>query len=119
MRVSYAVLPALAAAANWSNWDGHQTCSPAKIVSVSSEADVVAAVTAAARANQTVKAPGFGHSFSGIALENGVLLNLVAPAQGAIQQLSATTVRTHAAVHLWELSGQLEHWNLSLPNLGV
>lgn len=65
-------------ALTWTNWDGQQSCSPSAIVNVTTVADVVAAVTAAA--GRPIRALGFGHSFSPIDLsDGGVLINLVPP----------------------------------------
>ena len=60
----------------WANWAGNQRCAPAAIAEPRDVDDLVAAVRRAARAGLRVKAVGAGHSFTPIAVTDGVQLRL-------------------------------------------
>ena len=60
----------------WRNWAGNQSMTPAMIERPASAEQVAQAVRRAAAAGRRVKAVGSGHSFTGIALTDGVLLDL-------------------------------------------
>jgi len=71
-----AMLAAAASAAEWYNWNRLQTCSPALYVQPSSESEVVDIINKARSKGQAIKVVGAGHSFSGITLTSGVMLQL-------------------------------------------
>ncbi|WP_326700395.1 FAD-binding protein [Streptomyces sp. NBC_01754] len=60
--------------ARWENWARTERATPDRTVSPSSTEEVATVVTAAAAAGSSVKAVGSGHSFSGIAVAEGVQL---------------------------------------------
>ena len=60
----------------WRNWAGNQTMAPAAVEHPASVDDVVRVVKSAAAAGRRVKAIGSGHSFTGVGLTDGVLVQL-------------------------------------------
>src|SRR2546421_11945683 len=60
----------------WRNWSRELHCTPAVVEHPASEAEVAAALEAAARAGQTVRVAGAGHSFSDVVPTDGRLLLL-------------------------------------------
>ncbi|MEV4258269.1 FAD-binding protein, partial [Spirillospora sp. NPDC049652] len=58
----------------WRNWAGNQTATPRRVTTPTSTDEVSAAVRAAAAEGQTVRMPGTGHSFTGAAVAEGVML---------------------------------------------
>lgn len=105
----------------WTNWAGTASCHPAELQRPTSTAEVAAAVAAAVRQGRTLKAVGAGHSFSQIALTDGVMLDLSAlcgldgidrdPNGGA-------RVRVRAGTRLADLNELLARQGLAMPNLG-
>ena len=61
-------------ARGWRNWAGNQRTDPVRTVVACETGDVVDAVQAAARDGLRVKALGSGHSFTAIAVPDGVAL---------------------------------------------
>ncbi|MDN6325829.1 MAG: FAD-binding protein, partial [Corynebacterium sp.] len=60
----------------WHNWSGGQTAEPFRLEQPETEADVIALVQRAAEEGRRVKAVGAGHSFTPVAVTDGVLVNL-------------------------------------------
>ncbi len=60
--------------ATWTNWSGLSTAHPTQEVSPHDAGEVVDAVVAARHQNLTVKMPGTGHSFTDIAVTDGLML---------------------------------------------
>jgi len=61
---------------SWSSWSGAVHCRPRALLTPTSEAEVAAAVRAAARDGATVRVAGTGHSFVPLCATDGVLLSL-------------------------------------------
>ena len=59
-------------AGSWRNWAGNQRTDPVRTVAAHDTGDVVAAVKDAARDGLRLKALGSGHSFTAIAVPDGV-----------------------------------------------
>jgi FAD/FMN-containing dehydrogenase len=66
----------VAVTAGWRNWVGNQTCSPARIAAPASEEEVAELVADAARRGLGVRVAGAGHSFTPVAVTDGLLLDL-------------------------------------------
>ncbi|HSD81582.1 MAG TPA: FAD-binding protein, partial [Solirubrobacteraceae bacterium] len=102
----------------WRTWSRDLWCEPAVAERPATTADVVAAVGRAAGAGLTVRAAGSGHSFTGAALTDGVLLLPdrltglvdVDPPSGRVRVRAGTTIR--------ELCALLADHGLALANLG-
>jgi L-gulono-1,4-lactone dehydrogenase len=105
-------------AAAWLNWAGNVTASPSRVVSPGSAAEVAAEISRAAADGMTVRMTGSGHSFTPVAVTDGVQLrpdNLTAiravdPAAG--------TVTVEAGCPLQVLNAFLLAHGLSLANMG-
>lgn len=102
----------------WDNWARTVHAEPARIVSVHNTEDVVAAVTAARAEGLRVKAVGSGHSFTGAAYTDGVLLDL-RPMTGLLQSDPVSgRVRVRAGTTLHDLNRLLDVVGLVLTNMG-
>jgi FAD/FMN-containing dehydrogenase len=66
----------VAVTASWTNWVGNQTCAPARVAAPESEDEVAELVADAARRGLAVRAAGAGHSFTPVAVTDGLLLDL-------------------------------------------
>ena len=105
-------------AAAWHNWAGNVTASPRRVVSPGSAAQVAAEVSRAATDGLTVRMIGSGHSFTPVAVADGVQLrpdNLT-----AIRSVdpAAGTVTVEAGCPLHVLNTTLLARGLSLANMG-
>ncbi|HYI53176.1 MAG TPA: D-arabinono-1,4-lactone oxidase [Microlunatus sp.] len=104
--------------ATWSNWSGLATAHPAQELTPHDSADVVEAVVTARDQNLTVKMTGSGHSFTDIAVADGILLRPDS-LRGIIGvDHDAMTVTALAGTPLHELNRALQRLDLSLHNLG-
>ncbi|RNM16077.1 D-arabinono-1,4-lactone oxidase [Nocardioides pocheonensis] len=103
---------------SWRNWAGLVSASPTEVRTPRDTDDVVAAVERARERRTTVKMPGTGHSFTGIAAPEGIMLS---PGQlsGIVavdrEQMTATAL---AGTPLRVLNASLETLGLSLHNMG-
>lgn len=100
----------------FTNWAGNQTATPFSIRQPSTEDELVAIVREALDSGRTVKAVGAGHSFTGIAMTNGVLVDLSAYDQ--VLSVDGSEVTVEAGIRLHALAEQLAKDGLALPNLG-
>ena len=104
--------------ATWTNWAGLATAHPTQELSPHDAGEVAEAVVAARHQNLTVKMPGTGHSFTDIALTDGLLLR-----PGSLRGIvgvdrDAMTVTALAGTPLHKLNTALERLDLSLHNMG-
>ena len=105
-------------AAAWRNWAGDERCAPAALTRPGSIEECSAALERAARDGLRVRAAGAGHSFSDIALSDGLMLSLDRLARVLDVDRSSGLVRVQAGITIRELSGQLAAHGLALENLG-
>ncbi|MEA2438001.1 MAG: L-gulono,4-lactone dehydrogenase [Thermoleophilaceae bacterium] len=96
----------------WSNWAGDQICAPAEVVEPSSEAELVEALAGASR----VRVAGSGHSFTDIALTDGLQVSL--RRMDRVLDSDGTLVRVQAGIRLRELGLELARRGLAMENLG-
>ncbi|PVW06213.1 FAD-linked oxidoreductase [Microbacterium sp. Gd 4-13] len=102
----------------WRNWGRSQKVRPHRIEFPADEGAVRRAVTAASARSLTVKAVGAGHSFSGIAVAAGIMLDL-RDLRGLIDvDTDRGRVRLRAGTRLWEIPALLAPYGLAMPNLG-
>ncbi len=104
--------------ATWTNWSRLSTAHPAQELSPHDAGEVVDAVLAARDQNLTIKMPGTGHSFTDIAITDGLLLR-----PGGLRGVvgvdrDAMTVTALAGTPLAELNQALEKLDLTLHNMG-
>ncbi|HEY0632569.1 MAG TPA: D-arabinono-1,4-lactone oxidase [Thermoleophilaceae bacterium] len=96
----------------WSNWAGDQVCAPASRVEPGSEDELVAALRGASRA----RVAGSGHSFTDIALTDGLHVSLRRMNQ--VLDSDGTLVRVQGGIRLRELGLELARRGLAMENLG-
>ncbi|ROS78793.1 D-arabinono-1,4-lactone oxidase [Cellulomonas sp. PhB143] len=105
----------------WTNWARTESARPARRAAPRDEAELSAQVAAAAAAGLHVRAVGAGHSFTGAAVTDGLMLSLdamarvhdVRPGPGG-----TTHVTVDAGMRLSRLNEALGTLGLAMPNLG-
>ena len=102
----------------WRNWSGLASARPVRVLSPATAAEVSEAVVAAAHHQLTVKMPGTGHSFTDIAVTQGLLLRPDRLRGITAVDRQAMTVTALAGTPLHELNASLEQLGLSLHNMG-
>ncbi|MFL6061679.1 MAG: D-arabinono-1,4-lactone oxidase [Marmoricola sp.] len=103
---------------SWRSWSGLTTTSPSEVLEPTSAADVVAAVDRARELGTTVKMPGTGHSFTGIAAPEGIMLSPTGLCGLVAVDKEKLTVTAQAGTPLHVLNSALESHGLSLHNMG-
>ena len=104
--------------ATWTNWAGNQRCAPASVEHPATEAELAAIVMDAAAAGERVKVVGAGHSFTGIALTDGRLVQLDRYRRVLSHDATAGTVTVQSGIPLSQLNEDLHARGLAMPNLG-
>ena len=104
--------------AEWRNWAGDQSCTPAAFERPASADEVAAAVVAAGEAGQVVRVAGAGHSFTPAVLTDGTLLSLERHGPRARRGPASGLVRVEAGITLGALSDELWRHGLAFQNLG-
>ena len=101
----------------WSNHHGNQTCTPDRVVSPRSVDELRELVREAERREITIRAVGSHHSWSDVALTEGIL---VEPKHlgGAIADAGDGLVRVPAGTTIHDLNEQLDERGLALRNMG-
>src|SRR6266536_456782 len=102
----------------WGNWAGDQRCVPAAVEEPASEAELADAIRRAREAGRTVRAAGSGHSFTDIALTDGVMIRLVRMHRVLDADPDTRLATVEAGIGLYELSLRLAERGLALENLG-
>ena len=106
------------ARASWANWGGTYSCSPARISSPASAAEIVELVRAAADRGERVKVAGSGHSFTDIACTDGTLIKLDNYDKVLEVDRGASTITAEAGITILQLSDALAHFGLAMENMG-
>src|SRR6478735_6579222 len=102
----------------WQNWGRSASVKPVRVERPRTPEGVQRAVVAAASQGLTIKAVGAGHSFTGIAVAPGVLLELD-DLQGLISADAVTGRATFlAGTRLHRIPGLLAPYGLAMQNLG-
>ena len=102
----------------WTNWAGLASAEPAEVVAPHHPEEVAETVRSARERGLRVKMPGTGHSFTDIALTDGVLLRPDALSGIVGVDREAMTVTALAGTPLHVLNAGLERLGLSLHNMG-
>jgi len=102
----------------WRNWSRLTTTTPSEVITPTDVSHVVAAVAQAREASTTVKMPGTGHSFTGIAAPEGIMLDPTGMSGLLGVDAEANTVTARAGTPLHVLNSALESHGLSLHNMG-
>ena len=103
---------------SWKNWAGNQQSKPFRIERPASESEVVEIIRQAVLNKQRVKVVGSGHSFTGIAVPDEVMIDLTRLNQVCNVDHSGGLITVQAGIVLSDLNAQLEKHQLSMPNLG-
>jgi L-gulonolactone oxidase len=106
------------AVAEWCNWAGDQVARPARVLSPRDAGEVADAVRGAARDGLRVRMAGSGHSFTGAALTDGVLLRPERLTGLVAVDTARCTATVRAGTRLREVSRVLAEHGLALENLG-
>jgi FAD-linked oxidoreductase len=104
--------------AEWQNWGRTARIRPQRVEFPNSTAAVQRAVKAAATRGMQVKAVGAGHSFTGIAVAPGVLLDLTDLTGLVAADRETGRVTLRAGTRLHRIPGLLARYGLAMPNLG-
>ncbi len=103
---------------SWRNWAGDQCCRPAAIESPGSLQEISEALARAATQDRSVRVAGSGHSFSDVALTEGVQLRLDRM-RGVLEvDRPSGLVRVQAGITIRELNVRLAEHGLAMENLG-
>jgi L-gulonolactone oxidase len=102
----------------WRNWAGLVSVTPTEVRTPRDTDDVVAAVERARERRTTVKMPGTGHSFTGIAAPEGIMLSPAQLAGIVAVDRDSMTATALAGTPLRVLNAGLEALGLSLHNMG-
>jgi L-gulono-1,4-lactone dehydrogenase len=102
----------------WRNWAGNQQATPVQVAHPVSQDELVGVVAAAARDGLRVKAVGSGHSFTGVAVTDGVLVRLDRYAELVHADQPSGLVTVQAGMPLWRLGDLLAELGLAMTNLG-
>lgn len=102
----------------WTNWARTERALPVRVERPDSVGAVQRLVRAAAGAGLPIKAVGAGHSFTGIAVAPGVLLELddLSGLVRVDRERSRVTLRAGTRLH--DIPRLLEPFGLAMPNLG-
>ena len=104
--------------AEWQNWGRTARIRPQRVEFPNSTAAVQRAVKAAATRGMQVKAVGAGHSFTGIAVAPGVLLDLTDLTGLVAADRETGRVTLRAGTRLHRIPALLARYGLAMPNLG-
>ena len=108
----------MASTSTWRTWSGLAEAHPASVLSPADTAEVVDAVVAARHQGLTVKMVGSGHSFTDIAVADGLLLRPDRISGIRSVDHEAMTVTVLAGTPLHVLNARLRGLGLGLHNMG-
>ena len=103
---------------SWINWAGNQQSKPVRIERPASELEVVEVVRRAVAERLRVKVVGSGHSFTGIAVPDEVMIDLTRMNRFVNVDHTRGVITVQAGIVLSDLNAYLELHQLSMPNLG-
>ncbi len=102
----------------WRNWARDQHCRPAAVAVPGSIEEISTALVRADTEDRRVRVAGSGHSFSDIALTDGLQLRLDRLTRVLDLDRSSGLVRVQAGIAIRELNARLAEHGLALENLG-
>jgi L-gulonolactone oxidase len=102
----------------WRNWAGDERCRPARRATPSSVEELAAALNAARAAGLRVRVAGAGHSFSDIALSDGLLIGMERMSSVLDVDSASGLVRVQGGVTIGALSRAVAAHGLAMENLG-
>jgi L-gulonolactone oxidase len=102
----------------WSNWSGTEVTHPVRQTHPSNVDELAEDIRAAAAQGLQVKAAGSGHSFTGVAATDGLMVHLDRMAQIRSLDVPSAQVTVEAGMSLHALNAALDAHGLALANLG-
>jgi L-gulonolactone oxidase len=102
----------------WANWTGDQRCSPVAIERPGTCEELAEVVRAATERGLTVRVSASGHSFSEIALTDGIMVRLDRLDRVLEIDRAAGRVKVEAGIVLADLNRRLDELGLAIENLG-
>ncbi|SFN46194.1 FAD-linked oxidoreductase [Actinomadura madurae] len=102
----------------WRNWAGNQQATPRRVATPRTAGEVAAEVRSAAGDGLTVRMTGTGHSFTGAAVAEGVLLRPTALTAVRSVDTASGLVTVEAGLPLHALNRVLDEHGLALANMG-
>ena len=105
-------------AAQWRNWAGDQSCSPARVEMPASREELAEVVGRAAAEGHRVRASASGHSFTDVALTDGVMVRLDRLDGVLDVDPDAGLVRAEGGIVLGDLNRHMDEHALAFENLG-
>ena len=105
-------------ALEWRNWAGDQRCSPAAIETPESREELAAIVARAAADGRRIRASASGHSFTDIALTDGVMVRFDRLRRVLHADPETGAVKVEGGIVLGELNRELDRLGLAFENLG-
>lgn len=102
----------------WKNWARNQQCAPDRIHRPVSEQEILRVVKNAAESGERVKVVGSGHSFTGIALTDGHMIDAREFNTVLRHDKDNNRVTVQSGIPLHELNEQLWRRGLATQNLG-
>jgi L-gulono-1,4-lactone dehydrogenase len=103
---------------SWSNWAGDQRCTPAAIELPSSLDELRRVVADAAAAGRTVRVSASGHSFTDIALTDGVMVRLDRLTRKLDFDRGAGLFKVEGGIVLGDMNRMLDEHGVAFENLG-
>jgi L-gulonolactone oxidase len=107
-----------AAAGEWVNWAGDQSCRPARILRPRNREELAQAICTAATAGEKVRVAASGHSFTEAALTGGTMLRLEALSGVEDADPASGLVRVGGGTVIADLNEELAGLGLAMENLG-
>jgi len=102
----------------WTNWAGVQTCSPRDLIRPRSRRELIETVAAGASEGRQITVAGSGHSFTGTALTDDLMLDVGALSGLIDADLSTGLVKVGGGTVLADLNRGLDRLGLAMANLG-
>ena len=103
---------------SWKNWAGNQRAKSLIVERPTSEEEITNIVRRAADVGKRVKVVGSGHSFTGIAVPEQIMIELSRFNKVVEIDSANGKVTVQSGIVLSDLNAILEQHNLSMPNLG-
>jgi FAD-linked oxidoreductase len=103
---------------SWSNWSGTEHAHPVRQTHPATVEELAEDIRAAVAQGLQVKAAGSGHSFTGVATAEGLLVQLDRMAQIRSLDVPSRQVTVEAGMTLHDLNAALDAHGLALANLG-
>ncbi len=104
--------------ARWRNWAGEQTCDPVAIETPGTLAELSETVARAAGQGKRVRVSASGHSFTGCALTDGVMIRLDRLTRALDFDSASGFFRVEGGVVLRDLNRMLDERGVAFENLG-